>query len=397
MMQGARLRIVVMGYVVRGPLAGMAWSDLQYIDSLKALGHDVVYVEDSDDYPSCYDPVQDETGTDPSYGTAFAAASLARIDAGDAWSFYDAHSGTWLGPLAASGPSVFNDADVVLNLAGVNPLRDWAMSVPVRIYVDQDPAFTQIRDLQDAARAELVGAHNAFFTFAENIGAADCSIPDDGVTWRPTRQPVLADRYEVLPPADAGAPFTTVMQWESYPPLELDGRRYAMKSESFASLMDLPRLTRSRLELAVGAPDPVREALEVAGWATRDPRPVTRDLGSYLSFIGGSQGEIGIAKHGYVSSWSGWFSERSLTYMVCGRPVVLQNTGFSGWLPTGEGVLAFRDALGAAAGIDEVLSDPARHGRAARDLAHEYFDGRTVMSELLASAAQSSMAGRSPE
>jgi len=57
-----RLRIVVLGYVVRGPLGGMVWSNLQYLMGLARLGHDVYFVEDSDDYPSCYDPINNPVG-----------------------------------------------------------------------------------------------------------------------------------------------------------------------------------------------------------------------------------------------------------------------------------------------------------------------------------------------
>jgi hypothetical protein len=42
-----RRRIVVMGYIVRGPVAGMAWHHLQYAMGLAALGHEVYFLEDS--------------------------------------------------------------------------------------------------------------------------------------------------------------------------------------------------------------------------------------------------------------------------------------------------------------------------------------------------------------
>src|SRR5262249_27009766 len=72
------LRIIALGYMVRGPLGGMSWSDLHYTMGLADLGHDVYFVEDSDDYPSCYDPVRDATGTDPNYGLSFAHRAFLR-------------------------------------------------------------------------------------------------------------------------------------------------------------------------------------------------------------------------------------------------------------------------------------------------------------------------------
>src|SRR4051794_18330466 len=81
----SRLRIVVLGYVVRGPLGGMVWSNLHYLMGLASLGHDVYFVEDSDDYPSCYDPVRCLTDTDPTYGLGFAERTFARIGFGERW------------------------------------------------------------------------------------------------------------------------------------------------------------------------------------------------------------------------------------------------------------------------------------------------------------------------
>ena len=384
-MGASQLKVIVMGYVVRGPLGGMAWSDLQYIASLKALGHDVVYVEDSDDYPSCYNPPSDETTTDPEYGLAFAREAMETVGLPASWSYYDAHTGAWQGPLESQGPEVFSGAEVVLNLAGINPIREWAMEAPVRMLVDQDPAFTQIRNLTDPQRAASARRHNAFATFAVNIGSSKCKIPDDGIPWQPTRQPVMVDMFPITDGPQSGA-FTTVMQWESYPTLEFGDLSFGMKSASFEEYFALPQTTDARLELAVGAPDPVRVRLEDAGWLTRDPRPVTRTLQTYMDFIRASKGELGIAKHGYVTSRSGWFSERSLAYMASARPVVLQDTGFSDWLPVGEGILAFNSPDEAATALAAADGDYDRHCAAARALVAEHFDGRQVVTELLEGA-----------
>src|SRR6185295_4388005 len=93
-----RMRIVVLGYVVRGPLGGIAWHYLQYVAGLARLGHDVFFLEDSDDYPSCYDPVRNVMDTDPAYGLAFAAHAFERLALGTRWAYYDMHRGHWCGP-----------------------------------------------------------------------------------------------------------------------------------------------------------------------------------------------------------------------------------------------------------------------------------------------------------
>ena len=93
------MNIIVLGYIVRGPIGGLAWHHLQYITGLENLGHNVYFFEDSDDYPSCYDPVRHLTDTNPEYGLKFAAEVFEQMGLGDKWVYHDAHTGRWLGPL----------------------------------------------------------------------------------------------------------------------------------------------------------------------------------------------------------------------------------------------------------------------------------------------------------
>src|SRR5438876_10738518 len=88
----SQLRVIVLGYIVRGPLGGLAWHHAQYAMGLAALGHDVHFVEDSDDYEACYDPRRFSLGTDPTYGLQFAAALFERVGLGDRWAYHDAHT-----------------------------------------------------------------------------------------------------------------------------------------------------------------------------------------------------------------------------------------------------------------------------------------------------------------
>src|SRR2546422_11158715 len=94
---GGGLRIIALGYIVRGPIGGMCWSDLHYLLGLVDLGHDVYFAEDSDDYPSCYDPARNMTDTDPTYGLEFARRTFERVGLGDRWVYHDAHASRWLG------------------------------------------------------------------------------------------------------------------------------------------------------------------------------------------------------------------------------------------------------------------------------------------------------------
>ena len=114
--------------------------------------------------------------------------------------------------------------------------------------------------------------------------------------------------------------------------------------------------------------------------------------GAHVSTGGGSTtvqssaAELMIAKNLYVQTRSGWFSERSAAYLASGRPVVVQDSGFTEWLPAGDGVLAFRTPQEARDRIREVSGAYQRHCAAARDVAERYFDSRRVLSLLLESA-----------
>jgi len=377
------LRIVVLGYLVRGPLGGLAWHHLQYVLGLLALGHDVLYVEDSDDHEwSCYDPSRGVTDTDPTFGLAFAESVFDRAGAGDRWAYFDAHRDRWHGPAAVDAVEFCERADLLLNLGGVNPLRPWSQCPRHRAFVDTDPVFTQLKMLDEPAFRERVDAHTSFFTYAENVGSGAAQVPALDRSWLATRQPVVLDAWAVTPVPPAGA-YTTVMQWESYPAREHDGVRYGMKSESFADYLDLPSLTAARLELAVGSGSAPRDELRRRGWSVVNPLEVAADPWAYQGYIRSARGELTVAKHGYVVSRSGWFSERSAAFLASGRPVVTQDTGLAGLYPLGEGLLVFDDLAGAVAALEEVERRPDEHARAARELAQRCFDASVVLTELL--------------
>jgi hypothetical protein len=379
-----RLRIVVAGYVVRCPLGGMAWHHLQYVLGLTRLGHEVTFVEDSDDVPwSCYDPARGVTDEDPTYGLAFTTRIMRQLGLRD-WAYHDAHRARWHGPAADRAARRCADADLLLDLGLVNPRRSWTDAIPFGVAVDTDPVFNQIRHLTDPVQRARAERHDVHFTFAEGVGAG-ASLPDDGFRWRPTRQPVVLDCWPRRPAPHAAA-LTTVLQWESYPELEHDGRRFGMKSQSFGAFFDLPRRTRVPLELALGSPAAPRAELAEAGWLLRNPLVATATPWTYRRYLSGSLGELTVAKHGYVAARTGWFSERSANYLASGRPVVSQDTGFARILPTGEGLFAFSTADEALAAIDEVAARPAHHGRRARELAAEHFEAEAVLTRLLEDA-----------
>ena len=84
-----------------------------------------------------------------------------------------------------------------------------------------------------------------------------------------------------------------------------------------------------------------------------------------------------------MASRCGWFSDRSLCYLASGRPVLAQETGFSDFIPAGEGLFAFESTEDILAAIEELRANYARHARAARAIAEGLFDSDKILSRLL--------------
>ena len=106
-------------------------------------------------------------------------------------------------------------------------------------------------------------------------------------------------------------------------------------------------------------------------------------MADYWQYIRGSRGEFSVCKDAYVRLNTGWFSDRSAAYLASGRPVVLQDTGFSKHLPCGRGLFAVSDVNEAATAIQEIQSDYARHSSWAREIAVEYLDASKLLKRLL--------------
>jgi hypothetical protein len=173
------------------------------------------------------------------------------------------------------------------------------------------------------------------------------------------------------------------MQWHSYDKATYDGISYGMKSASFPPYRELPTRVGPILELAVGGPGRRLAELRKCGWKVVDPRVPTTDIWTYQAYLAQSRAEFGVAKHGYVVTRSGWFSERSTSYLASGRPVLVQETGFSDWLPTGEGVLPFASPDDVVQRLEELQRRYRHHCRVAREIAEVYFSAPQVLSSLL--------------
>lgn len=376
------MRIVVLGYIIRGPLGGLCWHHLQYILGLKHMGHEVLFLEDSDNYASCYNPHTFAISENPLYGLQFIEHLFSSFDLLNNWAYYDAHTENWFGLSKKKVFSFCDNADVILNISGVNPVREWWAHIPSRVFIDTDPAFTQIKILTEPAFKALASVHTTFFSFAENIVNKSCSIPQDGFSWKVTRQPVFIDAWQIAPLLPK-AKWTTVMQWDSYKMQQYEGKMYGMKSSSFNDYWNLPEKISDSFELAIGSDSAPREKLKQAGWYLSNPLMITLNANTYQQYIQQSKGEWSVAKHGYVITNSGWFSERSAVYLASGRPVVVQDTGFSKIFEIGRGLFSFRSPSEVIAAIEEINQNYPKHCYHAREMAEVYFRADKVLASLL--------------
>ena len=372
--------VIVCGYLLRYPVAGMAFAYWHNVLGLHRLGHEVVYLEESGWPQSCYDPRTRSYSDDPAAGFAVMRALMAAHGVTGTVAYVDRHSGATHGASWQEIKDLLGSADLLIHLGGVCWLPEF-LTCRRRLLVDMDPFFMQIGKFA----GECLHQHHAHVSVGTNIGRPGCSIPDAGVHWLPTVPPVVPELWATAAPPPDGAPLTTIANWSAYGGATWRGEHYGPKDEEFARLVDLPRHTGQRLELALSAasPEPHRR-FRASGWSVRDAGEVSTDVDVYRDYVRGSRGELSVAKHAYVKTRSGWLSDRSVCYLAAGRPIVVQDTGFTDWLPGGRGILPFTTVDEAAARIDSLHRDYGGQCAAARELCDRLFDYRKVLTRLVA-------------
>jgi len=383
----SRGKIVVLHFVGQMPLGGIAWQAMQYVLGLKRLGWDVWYVEDGGANP--YDPRVNSVVMECDYNVAYVRRMMERYGLGERWAYWDAINDVYHGLSREQVHALYREADALINLCGATKLREEHMACPARLMIDTDPVYEQIKYAQaDAAARAYLDAHTHFFTYGENLGSPDCPVPLSGLAWRPTRPPVVLSEW----PMAAGEPhcFSSIATWEN------KGKNIRFGSETylwskhvnFMKFIDLPKAAPEQcftLALMTGS-DAVSREVASHGWRVIDPRPASADMTSYRDYIQGSRGEFTVAKDIYVRPNSGWFSDRSVCYLASGRPVVTMRTGFSKFYPVGEGLFEFMTEAEILEAFRAIDRDYARHARAARGIAEEFFSTDHVLPPLLAAA-----------
>lgn len=372
-MSRPRLRIVVAGMVAADPYQGGAtWAILQFVLGLRRLGHEVLLI----------DPVRDDVIAPASI--EYFRAVMEEFDLQEHAALLGSRSRETAG---RSYPDIKNacaGADLLFNISGLLTDEELLDLIRIRVYVDLDPAFTQLWHAAEGIDMHF-GLHTHFVSVGLALGRASCPVPMCGVSWIITPPPVVLARWPASDVVEQRA-LTTVANWRGYGSIHHEGVHYGQKVHSLRQLITLPTRTDQTFQIALDIhPDEHRdiEALRAHAWELVDPHEMAGTPDRYQRFIQGSRAEIGIAKSGYVVSRCGWFSDRSACYLASGRPVIAQDTGFREMLPTGEGLLVFTDEEEALAAIAAVTADYAVHASAARAIAEEHLDSDLVLGRLL--------------
>jgi hypothetical protein len=376
------LQIIVFGCMVALPIPGVLFQSLHYIRGLRALGFDPWYVEDSNRW--VYDPVRMEPAEGGPRQIALLEPFLRKYDVFDRFCYRAGPGSPTFAPSMVDIDGLYASADILLNVTGAQELREEHFSVPLRAYIESDPFCSQVKyQSGEIFTREQLGAHTHHFTFGENIGQLDCLIPETGHRWHPTRQPVDLSIWSTLEETLGG--YRTITTWSNKgKDIDWNGERwYWTKDREFLKYLDLPERVDPEIGLATSVNEETAHLLGNAGWTLDDSTYFPDEMDRYARYIEQSRGEFTIARDQYWRPRTGWFSDRSACYLASGRPVVTQETGFSRFIPTGEGLFSFSNMNEAVGAIEAIESDYERHRRAAREIAAEYFDARTVLSRLL--------------
>ncbi len=381
-----RPKIVVLGMMSKMPVAGVAWQTLHYVVGFERLGYDVYYVEAHARTPSML--MESEEDDSSAKAAAFIDRVLRPFGLSGRWAFHALHDdGRCYGMSEQELKRVYASAELVINLhGGTRPLPEHAATGRL-VYLETDPVQLQVElDANLQQTIDFLDPHTAFFTFAENLGAPDCNLPvPKRFHFRPTRQPVVLDFWRAHDRSSREI-FTTVANWKQpWRDVSLEGETYVWsKHREFLKFVDVPRRTGRAFELALaGCEGDERRQLEEHGWRVCAAEEISTDLDHYRDYILESRGEFTVAKDQNVRLRTGWFSDRSATYLAVGAPVVMQDTGFGNVLPTGEGLFPFSTIDEAVYAIGEIEIDYTRHSRKASEIARDYFGSDVVLARLL--------------
>jgi hypothetical protein len=352
---------------------GLQWLNLHYLTGLRALGFEVFWLD-------LLGPAKKDGGRSPKEMVDGFQAQCGLFGLGDHWAVIH-DSREVFGLKERQVRSLCGDCALLVNLCGALKTDDLLRRARRRAYFDLDPGFTQIW----AQEWDMeLSKHNLFFTVGLGVGQPDFPIPLRGIQWQTYLPPVALEYWPAQTDASA-ATFTTIGQWRGQYAV-WNGQLYGPKSDEFLRFVELPRKTTQPIELALLIDETESNdiaALRANGWQLVNPHEAARGRDGFRSYIQRSRAEFSVAKHGYVKTRSGWFSDRTACYLASGRPALVQDTGFSKHLATGTGLVPFTTIEEAVRGIDSINANYPAHCAAARQFAEDNLSAPKVLQSVL--------------
>ena len=365
--------VIVGAYMVRYPLGAMMSWVYQYLTGIKQLGHEVYFVEQFVYPDSCFNPAENTMTNDCSYGTTMVNNLLKQADLEHNWCFVD-YYGNYHGMSKQKVLSVFEKADLYIDMGTGNGWEEERPDSNMTVLIDGEPGFTHIRRSENIPYPE----YHHYYTVGYNIGKPGNPVPTGGIHWKHIHDPVNTSLFNVsLPSPDA--PITTLMNWQSHQPVEYKGQSYGQKDIEFIKFIDLPARTQTNFELAVSGKNTPVPLLNSHGWNLVRAHDTTMSYEVFLNYMSRSKAEFSVCKNVFVALRTGLFSDRSAAFLASGRPVVMQDTGFSESLPCGKGLFAVNNIDEAAEAVEEINRNWKTQSKAAREVAVECLDTRIIL------------------
>ena len=393
------IRVVISVYKVANFTdgGGHFWVYMQYAQGLRRLGYEVYWLEQLRSRRNL-EQNPDQLGIFLERMKRFGLEGKTLLYTIDRSREGSAAPVRFIGRTWSEAKAVLGHADLLLNFHYAIDPRLLACARRTAL-VDIDPGLLQFWIMSGQL---AVAPHDCYLTTSETVGTKAARFSDCGLRWIHIRPPVCLELWPVARDPRAEA-VTTVSSWASTDWLKVtEGGRTVLrentKRRAFLQFVELPRHTSQPLELALylvdrdpdRARDPQaqtdaadRARLEQHGWRVRDSREVAGSPEAYRSYVQRSRGEFSCAKPSYVEFQNAWISDRTLCYLASGKPVVVQHTGPSAFLPNGEGMFRFTSLAEAARALEEINADYERHCQAARDIATTHFDSKQVLERVL--------------
>ena len=341
------MRILFAGIIARYPFGGVTWCSLMYLLGLRALGHEVFYIEDTGE--CVYDPVLNTRATDPGLRHHLHPQRARAVRPRRPLVVRELRRQLSRAHRRRGPRATRPDADLFINLSGGSWFwRDEYARIPHKVFIDSDPAFTQLAIAKaEPWYVEFFQRFDHLFTFGANIGTPASPIPTGAFTWHKTWQPITIDDWRT--DARAARP---LHDGDDLADRKLHRRRRqqgsGVREVHRPAVADAAAL-RARDQRSAAA------AARSHGWDTVDAMQVSRTPAEYRDFIQRLEGR--------VRRRQAHLRRQPLAAGSATAPSAISRPAARRWsrtpagrahLPSGDGLLAFSNIDEAIAGIERI-------------------------------------------